>query len=311
MACTIAVAHRGQQRGLVRTFQVLRVAVAFERGPDAAAGSQVRLVSEGHQVRAGQRVDDAVGAGRGQVMGGSGQCRGRPDPDHGGQVVGGRGEQVDGLADIPPSGTAGYDSTAHSGEGRVRDGCRRVVPIDENFFPLCGIQDADIGDGHLGILRYEFEDVRSVRSSQILKPLALMTSAVPHLLAAGVIRAARGTPDTMSDSPVTRLNGRPQPRPPLREVRHGSPSATRLVGRRRYGPSTRPGGPRPAVARARGTAVCPLPPLVPSSSCGLRRSRWNRGRPTPRRPVPAIHRVIVLQGTRRQAAPDTSQLCVG
>ena len=102
MALTIAVARRGQQRSLVRTFQPLRVATArsptarilawcavdgllaagqsgpvaaaFERRADAAAGALVCLVGEGHDVRAAQRVDQAVGAGGGQVVHGAGQC---------------------------------------------------------------------------------------------------------------------------------------------------------------------------------------------------------------------------------------------
>jgi hypothetical protein len=96
MACAIGVARCGLQRSLVRIFQVLRVALArspmarirawgavdlllpagefravavpFERCPDAAAGALVCLVGERHQVCSGQRLDDGMGAGRGQVM---------------------------------------------------------------------------------------------------------------------------------------------------------------------------------------------------------------------------------------------------
>jgi hypothetical protein len=36
-------------------------------------------IGEGHQVMAGRGVDDAVGAGSGQVVNGAWQCCGRPD----------------------------------------------------------------------------------------------------------------------------------------------------------------------------------------------------------------------------------------
>jgi hypothetical protein len=103
MACTIAVTRRGLHRSLVRTFQVLRVAlarspmarmravspvdlllptrqfrpvaVAFERCPDTAPGALIGLVGERHHVLPAQRLDDAVGAGRSQLMGRAGQSR--------------------------------------------------------------------------------------------------------------------------------------------------------------------------------------------------------------------------------------------
>lgn len=101
MACTIAVTRRGQQRSLARIFQALRVATA--RSPTARIlawwrltvfcrwdsrgryrrrlngvrtlppAPLVRLVGEGHDVDAGQRVDQAVGAGGGQVVHRAGQ----------------------------------------------------------------------------------------------------------------------------------------------------------------------------------------------------------------------------------------------
>lgn len=48
-------------------------AAAFERGPDGAAGALVALVREGQHVRVGQGVDQAMGAGCGQVVHGAGQ----------------------------------------------------------------------------------------------------------------------------------------------------------------------------------------------------------------------------------------------
>ena len=83
MACRFGVARWGLQRSLVRTLQVLRVALArsptarirawarltfsagrrvrsvavtFERGPDAAVGALVGLVSERHHLFGGQGV---------------------------------------------------------------------------------------------------------------------------------------------------------------------------------------------------------------------------------------------------------------
>ena len=50
-------------------------AVPLERGADAATGALVTLVREGHHVGVGERVGDAVGAGRGQVVGRAGQAR--------------------------------------------------------------------------------------------------------------------------------------------------------------------------------------------------------------------------------------------
>jgi len=45
---------------------------SLDRGTHAAAGALVSLVGQGRHVGAGQRVDDAVGAGGGQVMGRAG-----------------------------------------------------------------------------------------------------------------------------------------------------------------------------------------------------------------------------------------------
>ena len=47
--------------------------MAFERRADAAARALIALVGEGLHPGAGQRVDQAVGAGGGQVMSGAGQ----------------------------------------------------------------------------------------------------------------------------------------------------------------------------------------------------------------------------------------------
>jgi hypothetical protein len=49
----------------------------------------------------------------------------QPDPGHGrGQVVGGRGEQVDGLADVTPGGR---DADLESGGQAGQSGCRRCA----------------------------------------------------------------------------------------------------------------------------------------------------------------------------------------
>ncbi len=48
-------------------------AMPFVWGSDGAAGALIAAVGERQHVHAGQRVDDGVGAGGGQVMHGAGQ----------------------------------------------------------------------------------------------------------------------------------------------------------------------------------------------------------------------------------------------
>lgn len=106
MACAVAVARQGQQRNLLKDFPGLRAALA--RSPmvrirawarltffcqrDSLAGSGGartasgcrsgrlgRPVGECHHVVPAQRLDNAVYAGRGQVMGAAGHSCRRPD----------------------------------------------------------------------------------------------------------------------------------------------------------------------------------------------------------------------------------------
>jgi len=63
----------GAVNGLLVAGQSRPAAVAFERSHDAAAGALISLVGKGQHVASGQRLDQFVGAGRDQVVGGAGQ----------------------------------------------------------------------------------------------------------------------------------------------------------------------------------------------------------------------------------------------
>jgi hypothetical protein len=73
VALARSLAGVGTRDGFLSAGQFRPVAVAFDGGPDTAVGSLVGLVGESHHVRANQR--GAAGAGRGQVVGGTGQGR--------------------------------------------------------------------------------------------------------------------------------------------------------------------------------------------------------------------------------------------
>ncbi|GAA4071072.1 hypothetical protein GCM10022248_44370 [Nonomuraea soli] len=101
MACTIAVARRGQQCRRVRIFQALRggyrsladgadagvgavdrlliagqawaVAMPLERGADGAVGTLVAAVGEGLDAGSGEGVGQACCASGGQIVGRVGQ----------------------------------------------------------------------------------------------------------------------------------------------------------------------------------------------------------------------------------------------
>jgi hypothetical protein len=64
--------------GLLVTRQRRAPVVRFERGAHGAAGALIALASKRHHVRFGERVDDAVLAGGGQVVRRAGVVRVRP-----------------------------------------------------------------------------------------------------------------------------------------------------------------------------------------------------------------------------------------